>query len=559
MSRSLIFTFLLAAVVASFATDAFGLLPTPAPGQRAYETIALTGDAAPGTGVHFSILFNSVINDAGQIAFLGILTGPDVDITNQRGIWITDASGTMELVARSGDPAPGADPGGNFDGFETPRLNEAGQIAFFAFFTNPGVNNIGIWVTDTVSGTPELVALTDTAAPGTNPAFTFGRIRPPVINDAGQTSFFGFLDDNGGSGVWATDAISGALVLIAREGEAAPGTGANFGRVLGDAVLNGGGQAAFLSNLNGIGVDNSNDRAIWVTDAVSGMPELVARSGDPVPGAGPGVDYGRLDTPVINDAGQIAFFSPLIGTAVDGTNDQGIVVTDAVSGTRALAARSGDVAPGTGANFRSFTDPVLNEAGQTAFRGILTGPGVDGDNERGVWTTDAISGTPRLVAREGDAAPGAPGVTFSVFGGDLLLNGAGQTVFFANLEGAVDNSNDRGIWATNRHGVLTYIVREGDVIDVSNDPLYPDFRTIEQVDYLKNTGNQDGRPSPFNDLGQLMFQATFTDGSEGLFLSSAVAIPEPCSGLLVILACALGLWRTRSRFSGRIETVTCNI
>jgi len=43
------------------------------------------------------------------------------------------------------------------------------------------------------------------------------------------------------------------------------------------------------------------------------------------------------------------------------------------------------------------------------------------------------------------------------------------------------------------------------------------------------TGNSDGRPSAFNNLGQLAFAARFTDGSSGIFVSNAVAVPEPPS------------------------------
>jgi hypothetical protein len=89
-------------------------------------------------------------------------------------------------------------------------------------------------------------------------------------------------------------------------------------------------------------------------------------------------------------------------------------------------ALTGQSAPGTagGITFETFGSfihpqdqyiyggPVLNDAGQIAFRADLTGSGVDSTNYQGVWSEG--SGTLSLVARTGSQAPGAvSGVNFS--------------------------------------------------------------------------------------------------------------------------------------------------
>ncbi len=186
-------------------------------------------------------------------------------------------------------------------------------------------------------------------------------------------------------------------------------------------------------------------------------------------------------------------------------------------------ARRGSPAPGTssGVHFDAFSLsswPVLNDAGQTAFRGNLTGAGVTSTNNRGIWVEDAD--TLELVARTGDPAPGtAVGVRFS----DLALptlNSAGQTAFRANLTGTgVFSSNNLGIWATDQRGALQLIARTGAQLEVTPGV----FRTLSDVAFVGITGNSDGRASGFNNLGQLVFWARFTDGSQGVFVSSAVA------------------------------------
>src|SRR5690606_2482975 len=101
------------------------------------------------------------------------------------------------------------------------------------------------------------------------------------------------------------------------------------------------------------------------------------------PGTAAGVNFGDLSfaPPVLNGAGQIAFRGDLTGEGVTTANDRGIYSEGGGSG-QTLVARTGSQAPGTagGVNFRVFFNPVLNGAGQTAFLGDLTGEGVTGGN-----------------------------------------------------------------------------------------------------------------------------------------------------------------------------------
>src|SRR5262245_55389056 len=92
------------------------------------RTVALTGQPAPGTpggvtyesfGAHYFVedleyeFRGPVLNDAGQTAFRANLSGSGVDSTNNQGAW-SEGSGSLALVARSGNQAPGAAGGVNF-------------------------------------------------------------------------------------------------------------------------------------------------------------------------------------------------------------------------------------------------------------------------------------------------------------------------------------------------------------------------------------------------------------------------------------------------------------
>ena len=235
-----------------------------------FRTVAMTGDPAPGTGpgVVYSDLSTTraVINGSGQVVFRGLLTGTGVDGTNNAGIW-SDGSGSLGLVARDGDAALGAEPGVQYIGLFASRINEAGRIAFKSTLTGPGVdstNDRGIWSEG--SGSLSLVMREGNAAPGTEPGVVYSSVNIPLFNGAGQTAFVSFLtgpgvDNTNDRGIWSGG--SGSLGLVAREGAAAPGTGPGVVYInLNGPVFNGAGQTAFNSHLTGPSVDFTNDTGI---------------------------------------------------------------------------------------------------------------------------------------------------------------------------------------------------------------------------------------------------------------------------------------------------------
>jgi len=541
----------------------FALLTTSHATAGTLRTVVLSGNAAPGTssGVNFSGLSFSlpVLNAAGQTAFSWRLTGTGVDSRNDRGIWSEGGGAGLALVARTGDPAPGTSSGVNFRSLSPfPVLNGAGQTAFLGLLTAMNSSGRSIWSAGGGAGLA-LVARTGDAVPGTSSGVNFTYFKKPVLNDAGQTAFFGQLYDtnnNSNTGIWSEGGGAG-LALVARTGDPAPGTSSGVNFLFSNPphfpILNGAGQTAFSGFLTGTGVDSSNDRGIWSEGGGAGLA-LVARAGDAAPGTSSGVNFSDFGHSVLNSAGQTAFSGYLTGTGVDSSNGWGIWSEGGGAGL-ALVARTGDAAPGTssGVNFSSFDRPVLNGAGQTAFSGGLTGTGVDSSNDRGIWSAGGGAGL-ALVVRAGDPAPGtSSGVNFRSFAKSPVLNSEGQTAFVGGLTGmGVDGSNEWGIWAEDRLGALTLIARKGDQLDVDDGPGI-DLRTITNFHFLSRGGNEDGRPSGFNDLGQLAFFAEFTDGSSGIFVSNLAAIPEPNSLLLGALATVGMLVQRIGGLSGRLR------
>jgi formylglycine-generating enzyme required for sulfatase activity len=528
------------------------------------RTIALRFEAAPGTvGPAYYYRFGApVLNDLGQVAFWAKLSDSDY---GPEGIW-SEGFGALAPVAITGNRAPGAASGLEFQSFAAPCIsgglygcrwlgspvviNDAGHVAFPASLTFASNSN-GVWKQN--SGALTMSALTGTPAPGTAndfdvlPYFPESSLR---LNNAGQVAFAArALRD----GIWS-EGLGDLSLVVQASTRTAP-------------ALNDVGQTAFALQRTIFASSPARllDGGLYLQQA-DALALIVPKDSQP-PGTANGVSFGHrlyggsdsqtFGPPALNNAGRIAFRALLRGAGVDFANDDG-VWSDAL-GTMALIAREGDQAPGApaGVTFSvaiqsaaqvpgdtpaTFGDPVLNNAGQVAFRASLGSYG----SEAGIWSTDR-TGALRLVARSGEHPPSMPdGAYFDYLAdsrfmlgdvfpfGDPVLNDAGQIAFKAR----VILGGGESIWATDRNGVLQPVVSAAELLEIAPG----DFRRIESIDFVGGSGNSDGRPSGFNNRGQIAFMARYVGGGEGIFVSNAVAVPEPATiSLAVLLTAALSI------------------
>ena len=260
----------------------------------------------------------------------------------------------------------------------------------------------------------------------------------------------------------------------------------------------------------------------------------MARKGSVAAGTNNAVFGGFSDGVALNNANQIAFKSFLQIGVGDTTADNDAGLWIGQEGTIDLVARKGAPAAGTNGIFRSFSHaPAINASGQISFTGrLVNGVGnTTYNNDDGIWMGDADS--LELIAREGYLAPGTDGI-FQSFLGYPILNSQGQIAFKAQLQsgiGSVTSATNQGIWATNSDGEMVLVVREGDVIDVNDDPVIEDLRTVRAIDFLlTKTGGEDGRGTSLSDTGLITFALTFTnDSSSGIFSVDIdqIAVPIP--------------------------------
>ena len=473
---------LLAAVAAAAA-----LAPPAAAQDGRNDVLARTGDAAPDGNGTFESLFGVVLNDAGQAAFLGFLTGTAGGTADGQGVFRGDG-GALTQVARGGQAAP--DGNGTFGGFGFAALNDAGQAAFTGELTGTAggtADDTGVFRGD--GGALTQVARGGQTAPdGNGTLFGFNR---PALNDAGQAAFSGTLTGTAGGnadrgGVFRGD--GGALTQVARAGRAAPDGNGTFSG-FGSPALNDAGQAAFRGFLTGTAGGSADNSGLFRGDG--GALTQVARTGRAAPDGNGTFD--RFFSPVLNVSGQVAFVGNLTGTAGGTADDEGVFRTD--GGALTQVARTGRAAPDGNGTFISLGSPALNDAGQTAFTGTLTGTaGGTADNE-GVFRGDG--GALTQVARAGQAAPDGNG-TFDRFVG-ATLNDVGQVAFRGELTGTAGGSaDDRGVFTGDGADLLT-VVREGDALAGG---------AVSSVSFNVRDG--------LNEFGQIAYSYTLTNGDDGV-------------------------------------------
>ena len=130
------------------------------------------------------------------------------------------------------------------------------------------------------------------------------------------------------------------------------------------------------------------------------------------------------------------------------------------------------------------------------------------------------------------------------------LNSAGQTAFIADL-----SDGGAGIWATDRTGVLQLIAQRGGSLEVAPG----DVRTIDWLAFRTGDIYYTTFDTGLNDLGQVAFWAQFTDGTGGIFVSNAVAVPEPSTFAFAIGVCMVGAVRRITKRERRsMQLLTTN-
>ncbi|MFH0946708.1 MAG: choice-of-anchor tandem repeat NxxGxxAF-containing protein [Planctomycetota bacterium] len=522
-------------------------------GMEAYRRgapIALTGTDGRygprlGPGVHFvsfqadaHLFANPALSQRGAVVFVGTIAGAGVDASKDTGVWVY-RRGRLSLLAQEGEQAPGQPAGVVFARFGAsqagyafdPTICESGAVAFKAGlrggdvieYPGGGSPNDDVIVTEVGGQLQILLREGVTVLPG-YPGLLFGSSNAPpddteffwgtplMMTAEGGVVLRSRVKENTVNNNWdvIVDTLNGSLETFYRGNSDVPGYApAKFWSSDWPLVTRSG--ALFHRPQNTDGGIVGFSVAVWSTR--SGVYAPILKEGDALPGGGVVSDRPYLRS--VNAAGRMVFVN---GQDVFGFD--GAIWTEGLVGVPVKIAKTLDPAPGTSGEAFSYLDQatvLLSDNGATVFKApIAHSPHVNDTNDWGLWSNRSAL-TVNLELREGNPAPGLPGVVFSSFRA-FFLNGRGNTAVLADLD-----DNTQGLWFGDSSGQYDFRFKTFDFTnqyDVLGDGS--DLRIVTDI-LIGNDGSGSdagggGRRMPFNKTGNLAVRLKFLDGSEGIFL-----------------------------------------
>ena len=186
-----------------------------------------------------------------------------------------------------------------------------------------------------------------TPAPGLGGDFT--NFTDPVLNGSGGVAFKGFSST--AAGLYETSGTS--LLTIASTLQTLPGLNVNFAN-FSTPFLNENGTIAFWGSTAG-------STAAGIYTVSGGVWTTISAYGQAAPGL-TGSISSLSQTIALSDSGSVAFSATATTTTTSATGDY-----LGTGGTPASVATTLQTAPGTNALFGSFSVPVLNNTGSSAF------------------------------------------------------------------------------------------------------------------------------------------------------------------------------------------------
>lgn len=303
------------------ALGSVSVYPGSQPGGVRYDS----STAAPGGGLPAGSTLRIgsalAVNASGRVVFKAEAGVVGTAASTWRVGLFTDRAGPLERIALLGEQIPGAPTGQVWRDFSSDMLIGPGgadaDVVFVGRGTGGGLVNgadTGIYLSTAVGGSPQVVplVLSGQAVPGVSGA-AIGEIHGRLNRDsAGTITFLASLRGQApdvtplNNAAIAEVSRTGAVEILVREGEAAPGTSAGvvFG-VLGEPRTNAAGRTAFTAYLRGPSVTGATRQALFATTR-DGRVVKVARTGDAVTIPGRGV---RVIRNIIfdHDAGDTGF------------------------------------------------------------------------------------------------------------------------------------------------------------------------------------------------------------------------------------------------------------
>jgi REJ domain/FG-GAP-like repeat/FG-GAP repeat len=429
------------------------------------------GDLAIPAGAVFKSFKDPVVDDGGLVAFIATISGKGVTAASNTVVVSNGRTGALEVIAREGSPAPG-----------TNREK-------FRFFHGISVRNSQgqrvQLVSQQIGGTIFTARLAGTGSRNNMGAWWF----PP-----GQSNTM-LLVRQGGEGFAPGEKIKNFILLQSLRGS--PGHGR--GQIAADKAL--------------LQVTLSSGKQAQVL-ATPGELENITQTGDTF---GESSVWIRMSQPSSGNVGQNLAVLGTFGSTSASTNSRpGTGILRSIDGgsTWTLLAGVGQSAGGNDSIWVDLGYPVNSPTSAgVAFPGKIKGATLPKSD--GIWWLPE-GGNLRLLARQGEqAAECAEGEKWLTFKSLALPGGATGPLFAAKMKAIGDSApplrTDTGVWGVDRAGSLRLLFREGRT-SIGG-------KTVKTFNVLKEVSGSPGVTRAFNSLGQVTWQATFTDGTTGVVVT----------------------------------------
>ncbi len=414
--------------------------------------VAKIGGTVPGVpGATFKTLTDPVV-ERGHVAFLATIAG--VPPAKNKAV-VSDTSGTLAIIARAGDPAPGAG-GATFKSFKAVSLSADG-VAIFAQLTG------GI-----------------------------GAAKTTTANDYG---------------LWAQDATQ-SLTLVLREGQLV-GTRTIKTLLAYRPGLGSTGQGRgwhTTSAMQSLARFTDKTQAVLRAD-ITGAVTTLSQSGPA--GEGPpaiaGASFASYSFPAVNDAGHSAFLGTLaLGTGSVAKQNQRAIFTRIGTANYTPIARLAEISTAGGAAFSLLKDPVLAADDGLAFPATMNGGTATGLAKSTLWWKPPAGALTLLAQGGGQPGDMAVGTQWKAFTNLAIAPGRGP-LFTATLvvgKAGVTAAGATGMWAKDFTGATRGLFRTGDIIA---------GRPLKKFTLLTASIGSTGVTRSFNAVGELVWLATFSD------------------------------------------------
>lgn len=509
-------------------------LSAAAQGQLPLRMVAVssaTEFSADGGTLRFASVGMPSINDQGRVVFPAVLSGNGVTAGNQQALVVSAGAGgetpagTLELLLRSGAALPGAGTGDAavIDSFDDPVMNGSGRVAVTVTLTGTGIgtgSNRALVIAST-DGASQTLARAGTAAAGGNGALVRDLLAPLVGAD-GTVAFTAVL---GGAGVTGLNnralyragvngqGTNAAATLLVRTGDQvttpAGGAAGITWQTFAVPAVSGSGTVVMLGFRQGGSFNQFTGGGLF--NAYAGGPlSTLLNVGDTAPGTG-GLTYLAFNQPAVNGGGDVAFMALLSGAGVSGGNDVGLFLQRASVATTTLAARMGQSHESlpTGQALGVIGNPVLSQSGRMAFISTIVGTGVTVTTDRALWMANTASDGGGELRMVARRGSAVPGLPGVQFAtlGVPSMNARGQVIFSATLSGT-------GVTSGNNQAVFGFEPSVGLVLVArTGDRLRiggaSGPRQITELRVLTGSGGHDGRGMALTAGGQVVMRAGF--------------------------------------------------